>query len=57
MHVEGEDENDSEVKGIHFHASRVADSIYWMSLYIERAENGRFVDVNLHLMLDCHRFR
>ena len=28
--------------------SRVADSIYWMSRYIERAENvARFVDVNL----------
>ena len=33
--------------------SRVADSIYWMSRYIERAENvARFVDVNHHLMLD-----
>jgi uncharacterized alpha-E superfamily protein len=33
--------------------SRVADSIYWMTRYIERAENvARFVDVNLHLMLD-----
>lgn len=33
--------------------SRVADSIYWMSCYIERAENvARFIDVNLHLMLD-----
>lgn len=33
--------------------SRVAESIYWMSRYIERAENvARFVDVNLHLMLD-----
>ena len=33
--------------------SRVADHIYWMSRYIERAENiARFVDVNLHLMLD-----
>src|SRR6202007_817239 len=29
------------------------DSLYWMSRYIERAENvARFVDVNLHLMLD-----
>ena len=28
--------------------SRVADSIYWMSRYIERAENvARFMDVNL----------
>ena len=33
--------------------SRVAESIYWMSRYIERAENvARFVDVNLHLILD-----
>ncbi len=33
--------------------SRVADAIYWMSRYIERAENvARFVDVNLHLTLD-----
>ena len=33
--------------------SRVADSISWMCRYIERAENvARFVDVNLHLMLD-----
>ena len=34
--------------------SRVADSVYWMSRYMERAENvARFVDVNLHLMLDA----
>lgn len=33
--------------------SRVADSLYWMSRYIERAENtARLLDVNLHLMLD-----
>ena len=33
--------------------SRVADSIYWMNRYIERAENvSRFIDVNLNLMLD-----
>jgi uncharacterized alpha-E superfamily protein len=33
--------------------SRVADSIYWLNRYIERAENvARFVDVNLKLMLD-----
>jgi len=33
--------------------SRVANSIYWMSRYLERAENvARFIDVNLHLMLD-----
>jgi uncharacterized alpha-E superfamily protein len=33
--------------------SRVAESIYWMSRYIERAENvARFVDVNIGLSLD-----
>jgi uncharacterized alpha-E superfamily protein len=33
--------------------SRVADAIYWMNRYIERAENvARFVDVSLHLSLD-----
>jgi uncharacterized alpha-E superfamily protein len=33
--------------------SRVADSLYWLSRYIERAENvARFIDVNLHMMLD-----
>ena len=33
--------------------SRVADSIYWMSRYVERAENvSRFIDVNLNLSLD-----
>lgn len=33
--------------------SRVADSLYWMSRYIERAENtARLLDVNLQLMLD-----
>ena len=34
--------------------SRVADSIYWMNRYMERAENvARFVDVHLHLQLDA----
>jgi uncharacterized alpha-E superfamily protein len=34
--------------------SRVADSIYWMSRYVERGENvARFIDVNLQLMLDA----
>ncbi|WP_008318195.1 alpha-E domain-containing protein [Leptolyngbya sp. PCC 6406] len=34
--------------------SRVADSIYWINRYVERAENvARFVDVNLNLLLDC----
>lgn len=33
--------------------SRVADSIYWMQRYRERAENiARFIDVNLNLSLD-----
>jgi uncharacterized alpha-E superfamily protein len=33
--------------------SRVANAIYWMSRYVERAENvARFVDVNLNLALD-----
>lgn len=33
--------------------SRVANSIYWMSRYMERAENvARFIEVNLHLMLE-----
>ncbi|MFN5855580.1 MAG: alpha-E domain-containing protein [Pseudanabaenaceae cyanobacterium] len=33
--------------------SRVADSVYWLNRYIERAENvARFVDVNLQLALD-----
>ena len=33
--------------------SRVADSLYWMSRYIERAENiSRLLDVNLQLLLD-----
>ncbi len=33
--------------------SRVANSIYWLNRYIERADNvARFVDVNLNLMLD-----
>jgi len=33
--------------------SRVADSVYWMARYIERAENvARFIDVNHNLTLD-----
>lgn len=35
--------------------SRVAEAIYWMSRYLERAENiARFIDVNWHMSLD-HR--
>ncbi|MEN0111226.1 MAG: alpha-E domain-containing protein [Planctomycetota bacterium] len=35
--------------------SRVADSIYWMSRYVERAENvARFIDVNYALTLGEH---
>jgi uncharacterized alpha-E superfamily protein len=34
--------------------SRVADSIYWLNRYIERAENiARFIDVNLNLLMDA----
>lgn len=33
--------------------SRVAESIFWMSRYVERAENtARFIDVNSRLILD-----
>ena len=33
--------------------SRVADAIYWMNRYIERAENyARFIDVNFNLSLE-----
>jgi len=33
--------------------SRVADSLYWMSRYLERAEHtARLIEVNLNLMLD-----
>lgn len=33
--------------------SRVAESIYWMARYVERAENlSRFIDVTLNVMLD-----
>lgn len=36
--------------------SRVANSIYWMARYIERAENlARFMDVALHIVLDNNR--
>jgi len=33
--------------------SRVADSIFWLSRYVERAENySRFIDVNFNLTLN-----
>src|ERR1022692_4960488 len=36
--------------------SRVANAIYWMSRYVERAENvARFIAVNQNLMLDLPR--
>lgn len=36
--------------------SRVADSLYWMSRYLERAEHtARLLDVNMNLMLDPSR--
>ena len=32
--------------------SRVADAVYWMARYIERAENvARYIGVNLNLQL------
>ncbi|MEO1051870.1 MAG: alpha-E domain-containing protein [Bacteroidota bacterium] len=35
--------------------SRVADAIYWMNRYMERAENyARFMDVNFNLSLEMH---
>jgi uncharacterized alpha-E superfamily protein len=37
--------------------SRVANSLYWMARYIERAENiARILDVNLQLLLDIRSF-
>ena len=34
--------------------SRVADSLYWINRYVERAENvARFVEVSEALALDC----
>src|SRR5215510_10233122 len=42
------------MSGIDLVLSRVAESIYWMSRYVERAENvARFIEVNLQLMLDA----
>jgi uncharacterized alpha-E superfamily protein len=36
--------------------SRVAENLYWLGRYVERAENtGRIVDVNAHLLLDLPR--
>ncbi len=36
--------------------SRVADNLYWMSRYLERAEHtARLVDVHLNLSLDQSR--
>src|SRR5205814_9234614 len=38
--------------------SRVADSLFWMSRYIERAENNaRIADVNSQLLLDLENAR
>ncbi len=37
--------------------SRVANSVYWLSRYIERAENvARFIDVNYNLTLGEIRY-
>ncbi|HCB16772.1 MAG TPA: hypothetical protein DEP76_07010, partial [Alteromonas sp.] len=36
--------------------SRVANHIYWMERYLERAENtARLIQVNTHLLLDLPR--
>jgi uncharacterized alpha-E superfamily protein len=36
--------------------SRVAENIYWLARYVERAENtARLVNVNTHLLLDLPR--
>ena len=36
--------------------SRVADALFWLSRYTERAENNaRMMDVNLQLMLDAQQ--
>ena len=36
--------------------SRVAENLYWMARYIERAEDtARLLSVNSHLMLDLPR--
>ena len=33
--------------------SRVAEAVYWMARYVERAENvARYITVNLNLQLD-----
>jgi uncharacterized alpha-E superfamily protein len=41
--------------GSPFMLSRVAESIFWMARYLERAENiARFIDVNLNLMLESN---
>jgi uncharacterized alpha-E superfamily protein len=33
--------------------SRVADALFWMARYYERAENtSRLIDVNINMMLD-----
>lgn len=41
------------IVGFHPLLSRVAESVYWMARYIERAENvARFISVNVHLQLD-----
>ena len=35
--------------------SRVADALFWMNRYLERAEHiARLVDVGFHLELDLH---
>lgn len=44
------------MNGADFMLCRVADSLFWMSRYIERAENtARLVDVNLQLLLESEQ--
>jgi len=45
--------NSSQSLANHPLLSRVADAVYWMARYIERAENvARYIGVNLNLQLD-----
>ena len=38
--------------------SRVANTLYWMVRYVERADNlSRLIDVNQQLLLDFHTTR
>ena len=50
---QGGGSKDTWVLGLDSMLSRVADSLYWMSRYLERAEHtARVIDVQLNLMLE-----